>query len=121
MATAMVSAITGIPVRSDTAMTGEITLRGRVMQIGGLKEKLLAAHRGGITRVLIPEANVKDLEEVPEHVKIGLSIIPVRHMDRVLKEALSEEAATEIFGSHSSDPVLAVDSPQVERPSDQST
>ncbi|TNE87898.1 MAG: endopeptidase La [Deltaproteobacteria bacterium] len=117
MATAMVSAITGIPVRSDTAMTGEITLRGRVLPIGGLKEKLLAAHRGGITRVLIPEANTKDLEDVPQHVKDGLSIIPVRHMDRVLKEALNEEAVAEIFGAHSADTKLAVDSAEAERPS----
>jgi ATP-dependent Lon protease len=89
MATAMVSALTGIPVRSDTAMTGEITLRGRVLPIGGLKEKILAAHRGGITRILIPERNRKDLVGLPESVRAELEIIAVEHMDRVLAEALT--------------------------------
>lgn len=86
--TAMVSALTGIPVRSDVAMTGEITLRGEVLGIGGLKEKLLAAHRGGIKTVLIPEENVKDLAEIPDNVKNHLEIIPVRWIDRVLEVAL---------------------------------
>uniref|UniRef100_UPI00333F832A endopeptidase La n=1 Tax=Castellaniella defragrans TaxID=75697 RepID=UPI00333F832A len=86
--TAMVSAFTGIPVRSDVAMTGEITLRGEVLGIGGLKEKLLAAHRGGIKTVMIPEENVKDLVEVPDNVKNHLDIIPVRWIDRVLEVAL---------------------------------
>jgi len=116
MATALVSALTGISARSDTAMTGEITLRGRVLKVGGLKEKLLAAHRGGITRVLIPEANLKDLEEVPGHVTEALQIIPVSHMDRVLKEALSGDAVAEIFGGYGPDQEFAVDSPQAERP-----
>ena len=116
MATAMVSAITGIPVRSDTAMTGEITLRGRVLPIGGLKEKLLAAHRGGITRVLIPQVNVKDLEDVPQHVKDDLDIIPVSHMDRVLKEALSGTVAAEIFGANPPEMPIEVDSARTERP-----
>ncbi|MCB9685966.1 MAG: endopeptidase La [Alphaproteobacteria bacterium] len=89
MATAMVSALTGIPVRADTAMTGEITLRGRVLPIGGLKEKVLAAHRGGITRVLVPDENVKDLEDIPANIRAEVDIIPVGHMDRVLKEALA--------------------------------
>jgi len=116
MGTAIVSALTGFPVRSDTAMTGEITLRGRVLPIGGLKEKLLAAHRGGITRVLIPEANRKDLEDVPSHVTEAMEIIPVSHMDRVLKEALAGAAAEEIFGGFGPDREIAVDSAQAERP-----
>ncbi|WP_322995168.1 endopeptidase La [Castellaniella sp.] len=86
--TAMVSALTGIPVRSDVAMTGEITLRGEVLEIGGLKEKLLAALRGGIKTVMIPEENVKDLAEMPDNVKNHLEIIPVRWIDRVLEVAL---------------------------------
>ena len=86
--TAMVSALTGIPVRSDVAMTGEITLRGEVLEIGGLKEKLLAAHRGGIKTVMIPEENVKDLVEIPDNVKNHLEIVPVRWIDRVLEVAL---------------------------------
>jgi ATP-dependent Lon protease len=86
--TAMVSALTGIPVRSDVAMTGEITLRGEVLEIGGLKEKLLAAHRGGVKTVMIPEENVKDLAEIPDNVKNHLEIIPVRWIDRVLEVAL---------------------------------
>nr|UOZ96780.1 Lon protease [Cupriavidus sp.] len=90
MTTAMVSAMTGIPVRADVAMTGEITLRGEVLQIGGLKEKLLAAHRGGIKKVLIPEQNVRDLAEIPANVKNSLEIIPVRWIDRVLELALAQ-------------------------------
>ena len=86
--TAMVSALTGIPVRADVAMTGEITLRGEVLAIGGLKEKLLAAHRGGIKTVLIPEENVKDLTDIPDNVKNHLEIVPVRWIDRVLEVAL---------------------------------
>ncbi len=88
MVTAMVSVLTGIPVRRDVAMTGEITLRGRVFPIGGLKEKLLAALRGGIKKVLIPEENVKDLADIPDNVKSGMEIIPVAHADDVLKHAL---------------------------------
>ena len=79
MATAIVSVITGIPVRRDIAMTGEVTLRGRVLPIGGLKEKLLAALRGGIKKVLIPEENAKDLVDIPASVKNGLEIVPVSH------------------------------------------
>jgi len=89
--TAMVSALTGIPVRADVAMTGEITLRGEVLQIGGLKEKLLAAHRGGIKTVLIPEENVKDLAEIPENVKNRLDIHPVKWIDTVLEMALERK------------------------------
>jgi ATP-dependent Lon protease len=88
MATAIVSTMTGIPVRRDVAMTGEITLRGRVIPIGGLKEKLLAALRGGIRKVLIPEENAKDLVEIPDNVKSGLEIVPVSRMDEVVKHAL---------------------------------
>ena len=89
MVTAIVSTMTGIPVRKDVAMTGEITLRGRILPIGGLKEKLLAAHRGGIKTVLIPEENAKDLTEISDSIKGGLTIIPVSRMDEVLKVALT--------------------------------
>ena len=89
MVTSIVSTLTGIPVRADVAMTGEVTLRGRVLPIGGLKEKLLAALRGGITTVLIPEENEKDLAEIPDNVKEGLEIIPVSHIDQVLERALT--------------------------------
>ncbi len=91
MTTAMVSALTGIPVRGDVAMTGEITLRGEVTAIGGLKEKLLAALRGGIKTVLIPEENTKDLQEIPENVKNGLEIVPVKWIDKVLEIALERQ------------------------------
>ncbi|WP_313441277.1 endopeptidase La [Novosphingobium sp.] len=90
MVTSIVSTLTGVPVRKDVAMTGEVTLRGRVLPIGGLKEKLLAALRGGITTVLIPEENRKDLAEIPDNVKQGLDIIPVSHVDEVLAKALTE-------------------------------
>jgi ATP-dependent Lon protease len=89
--TALVSILTGIPVRADVAMTGEITLRGEVLPIGGLKEKLLAAHRGGIKVVLIPEENVKDLTEIPDNVKNSIEIIPVRWIDKVLEKALERK------------------------------
>ena len=89
MCTAMVSSFTGIPVRSDVAMTGEITLRGQVLAIGGLKEKLLAAHRGGIKRVIIPGENEKDLKEIPENIKADLEIFPVKWIDEVLDLALA--------------------------------
>jgi ATP-dependent Lon protease len=88
MATVIVSVLTGVPVRRDIAMTGEITLRGRILPIGGLKEKLLAALRGGIKKVLIPEDNVKDLADIPSSVKNGLEIVPVSRMDEVLAHAL---------------------------------
>jgi ATP-dependent Lon protease len=88
MTTAFVSALTGIPVRADVAMTGEITLRGEVTEIGGLKEKLLAAHRGGIKTVIIPEENAKDLADIPENVKSQLEIVPLRWIDKVLEVAL---------------------------------
>ncbi len=88
MVTSIVSTLTGIAVHKDVAMTGEVTLRGRVLPIGGLKEKLLAALRGGIKTVLIPEENAKDLAEIPENVKAGLEIVPVSHVDEVLARAL---------------------------------
>ena len=91
MTTAFVSALTGIPVRGDVAMTGEITLRGEVTAIGGLKEKLLAALRGGIKTVLIPQENAKDLQEIPDNVKAGLEIIPVKWIDQVLQVALERK------------------------------
>jgi len=91
MTTALVSVLTGNPVRADVAMTGEITLRGEVLPIGGLKEKLLAAQRGGIKRVLIPKGNVKDLTEIPANIKNKLEIIPVKWIDEVLALALERQ------------------------------
>jgi len=91
MATSIISAITGIEVRRDVAMTGEITLRGRVLPIGGLKEKLLAAQRGGLTTVLIPKDNEKDLADIPDNVKSSLKIIPVAMVDEALSAALVTE------------------------------
>ncbi|KAB0597820.1 endopeptidase La [Cupriavidus gilardii] len=91
MTTALVSVLTGIPVRADVAMTGEITLRGEVLPIGGLKEKLLAAHRGGIKLALIPEENVKDLADIPDNVKNNIEIVPVRWIDKVLEMALERK------------------------------
>ncbi|WP_126175718.1 endopeptidase La [Tsuneonella rigui] len=88
MVTSIVSTLSGVAVRADVAMTGEVTLRGRVLAIGGLKEKLLAALRGGIKTVLIPEENVKDLAEIPQNIKDGLEIVPVSHVDQVLERAL---------------------------------
>jgi ATP-dependent Lon protease len=93
MVTAIVSTLTGNAVHRDVAMTGEVTLRGRVLPIGGLKEKLLAALRGGIKTVLIPMENEKDLAEIPANIKEGLEIIPVSHVDEVLARALTEPLA----------------------------
>ncbi|MBL0726808.1 endopeptidase La [Piscinibacter sp. HJYY11] len=116
MTTAFVSALTGIPVRADVAMTGEITLRGEVTAIGGLKEKLLAAHRGGIKTVLIPEENTKDLQDIPENVKNHLEIVPVKWIDQVLEvalesapQALSEEDPPKV----DAETVKPVDAPAV--------
>jgi ATP-dependent Lon protease len=89
MATSIISVLTGIPVRRDVAMTGEITLRGRVLPIGGLKEKLLAALRTGIKTVVIPSENEKDLADIPDNVKKGLEIVPVSSMEEVLKVAFT--------------------------------
>src|SRR5690554_3137815 len=103
MCTALVSALTKIPVRADVAMTGEITLRGRVLAIGGLKEKLLAAHRGGIKTVLIPDENMRDLKEIPDNIKESLEIKPVKWIDEVLDMALAypPEPRTENLPSES--------------------
>jgi ATP-dependent Lon protease len=106
MCTALVSVLTGIPVRADVAMTGEITLRGEVLPIGGLKEKLLAAARGGIKTVVIPEENRRNLEDVPDNIKENLDIHPVKWIDEVIDialvskpEPLSEEEEMEIVKS----------------------
>jgi len=88
MATAMISALTGLKVRNDLAMTGEITLRGRVLPVGGIKEKVLAAHRAGIKTLLLPKENKRDYIEIPENVRQNLDFIWVEHLDEVLKEAL---------------------------------
>ena len=88
LTTALVSALTGIAIRPDIAMTGEITLRGKILRIGGLKEKLLAAHRGGIKHVLIPATNERDLADIPDNVKEGLTIQPVATIEEILKVAL---------------------------------
>jgi ATP-dependent Lon protease len=97
MATALVSALTKIPVRRDVAMTGEITLRGRVLPIGGLKEKALAAHRAGIKTVLIPKENRKDLREIPKKIRTAMRIVPVEFVDEVLREALVLEKPDEFL------------------------
>ena len=110
MATAIVSVLTGIPVKADVAMTGEITLRGRVLPIGGLKEKLLAALRGGIKKVLIPEENAKDLAEIPDNVKSGMEIIPVSRVGEVLQARAGAHAgADRVDRSRSTPPAAEAD------------
>jgi len=104
MATALVSSLTGIPVKANVAMTGEITLRGEVLPIGGLKEKLLAARRGGITTVVIPSENAKDLVEIPKNIKENLEIIPVKWIDEVLEIALEKPPTAKVGRSKSSSP-----------------
>ncbi|HHZ13272.1 MAG TPA: endopeptidase La [Clostridiales bacterium] len=99
IATAIISALTKTPVRRDVAMTGEITLRGRVLPIGGLKEKILAAHRAGITKVIIPDENTKDLEEIPENIREEIEIVAVQHMEEVLEHALSGGEVDKYGGS----------------------
>jgi len=106
--TSMVSILTGIPVRADVAMTGEITLRGEVLPIGGLKEKLLAAHRGGIKTVLIPQENVKDLTEIPDNIKNKLDIHPVKWFDQVLDLALERMPEPLPEQSEAETPAIAV-------------
>jgi ATP-dependent Lon protease len=106
MATSIISVLTGIPVRRDVAMTGEVTLRGRVLPIGGLKEKLLAALRAGIKTVLIPDENEKDLAEIPDNVKSGMTIVPVKTMAEVLKVALVRQP----------EPIEWVEPPEVPAP-----
>jgi len=105
MATALVSALTRIPVRHDVAMTGEVTLRGDVLPIGGLKEKVLAAHRGGITHVLIPAENEKDIEEIPSNVRKAIEISVVEHMDQVLRKALVLENPEAYLRAPAEEPV----------------
>jgi ATP-dependent Lon protease len=99
LATAIVSALTRIPVNRDIAMTGEITLRGRVLPIGGLKEKILAAHRGGVNKVLLPMENQKDIEEIPKKILKKVELVLVDHMDRVLREALVVKEGEKLFAS----------------------
>ncbi|MFS3136974.1 endopeptidase La [Gluconacetobacter sacchari] len=107
MATSLVSVLTGIPVRRDVAMTGEITLRGRVLAIGGLKEKLLAAHRAGIKTVFIPKDNEKDLVDIPDTVKKGLRVIPVSHVDEVIGKALARRPEAIEWSQESEDAVAS--------------
>ena len=114
MATAIVSVLTGIPIRSDLAMTGEVTLRGRVTAIGGLKEKLLSALRSGVKTVLIPEENQKDLEDIPENVKSALEIIPVSTMDEVLAKALIRQPVTIEWSEADAPPVTVPDESDLE-------
>ena len=114
MVTAMVSALTGIAIKADVAMTGEVSLRGNAMPIGGLKEKLLSALRGGIKTVLIPDENKKDLEEIPENVKKELKIIPVKHIDEVLKHALVSMPKT--VKDKPLTPLTALESDRKEKP-----
>ncbi len=120
MCTALVSALTDIPVKSDVAMTGEITLRGEVLPIGGLKEKLLAAHRGGLDTVLIPHENEKDLVEIPKNIKDKLNILPVKWIDQVLELALQHmpvpEAKSEAEKNESSKPQDKQKSGDIVRP-----
>ncbi len=97
MCTTIVSALLQLPVRRDVAMTGEITLRGRVKAIGGLKEKLLAAHRGGIQTVFIPKENEPEIDEIPKKVRAALEIIPVDHMDQVVRQAFAVERPEEVL------------------------
>jgi ATP-dependent Lon protease len=123
MATAIVSVMTGIPVRRDVAMTGEITLRGRVWPIAGLKEKLLAALRGGIKTVLIPEENARDLVEIADSIKSGLEIVPVSRMDEVLARAMTrkpepiewDETTTTAAAGPEEAPIAEKRSPRIER------
>jgi ATP-dependent Lon protease len=111
MVTAIISTLTGIPVRRDVAMTGEVTLRGRVLPIGGLKEKLLAALRGGIKTVLIPAENEKDLVEIPATIRDGLEIVPVAHVDEALRRALATPVVPIDWSE--ADDLAAVPTPEV--------
>jgi ATP-dependent Lon protease len=109
MATAIVSVLTGIPIKKDIAMTGEVTLRGRVTAIGGLKEKLLAALRSGVKTVLIPSENEKDLADIPENVKAEMTIIPVSTMDEVLAQALTRQPVAIEWSEADAPPVSVAD------------
>ena len=117
MATAIASALTRVPVRSNVAMTGEITLRGRVLPIGGLKEKMIAAHRGGIDTLVIPKENEKDLVEIPANVKRNLQIILVEHMDEVLPVALAtrDPNVLQHAGDHTLEDIYEVPPPHASR------
>jgi ATP-dependent Lon protease len=117
MVTSIVSVLTGIPVRKDVAMTGEVTLRGNVLPIGGLKEKLLAALRGGIRTVLIPQENAKDLTEIPDNVKQGMEIIPVSNVREVLKVALVRVPEAIAWDEAAEEAAAAARSAKVEPPS----
>jgi ATP-dependent Lon protease len=114
LATSIVSALTRKPVKRDIAMTGEITLRGRVLPIGGLKEKILAAHRGDVTKVLIPMDNKKDIEEIPKRVLRKVELVPVEHMDAVLKEALVLEEGEALFNPDAENKPFCLEPDQVE-------
>src|SRR5436305_14678418 len=116
MVTSIVSVLTGIAVKRDIAMTGEITLRGRVLPIGGLKEKLLAALRGGLKTVLIPSENEKDLAEIPDNVKRGLTLVPVKTVDELLKHALVTSLVPIEWPDTEAEPVLAEKPREDERP-----
>ena len=109
LATALVSALCRVPARNDLAMTGEITLRGRVLPIGGLKEKVLAAHRGGIKVVLIPKENEKDVDEIPQQVLKNVTLIQVEHMDEVLRHALVVPDPDTFFKPKDTAPVFSAE------------
>jgi ATP-dependent Lon protease len=114
MATAIVSVLTGIPIRKDIAMTGEVTLRGRVTAIGGLKEKLLAALRSGVKTVLIPSENEKDLADIPDNVKLEMKIVPVSTMDEVLAQALTRAPVAIEWSEADAPPVNVADDGDLE-------
>ena len=119
MVSSIVSVLTQIPIHRDIAMTGEITLRGNILAIGGLKEKLLAALRGGIKTVLIPEENAKDLAEIPDNVKDGLTILPVAHVSEVLKLALVRQPEAIVWDEEAEEEAarLAAKPPSTDSPS----
>src|SRR6185436_4267750 len=112
IATAILSAITRIPVHREVAMTGEVTLRGRVLPIGGLKEKVLAAHRAGIKTVLFPWGNRKDVKEIPRKIRDAVRLMPVKHVDEILKVALVMEKPEDFFGAQPALPAPTVEPSQ---------
>jgi ATP-dependent Lon protease len=120
MATALISALTGRKVRKDVAMTGEITLRGKVLPIGGLREKTLAAHRGGIKTFLLPKRNAKDLSELPELVKSELELIEVSHLDDVLEIALAKSPTKSRRKASSGTPKASNEPPTEDGPTEES-
>jgi ATP-dependent Lon protease len=113
IATAIASALTRVPIRADLAMTGEITLRGRVLPIGGLKEKMIAAHRGGIRTVIVPKENEKDLKEIPAQITRAVKVVMVEHMDQVLATALVLDDPTKFLreGDHAIEDIFDVPTP----------